>query len=145
MTGQEPTTGESSNVAAALALPRALEAGGHGDELRQLYAKTVVSIEHPNPISPRGSIADLDHIVAASTAGAALLSSQRYAIRDVREVGDLVIFRYTWTGVIAEDRGPFRSGQRLTAHVAAFATITDGRISHFETYDCYEPFGEASS
>jgi hypothetical protein len=121
-----------------------LEAGIHGDALRNLYAETVVAIEHPNPVSPRGSVSDLDHIVAASTAGAALLSSQRYAIRDVREVGDLVIFRYTWTGVIAETRGPFRRGQELTAQVAAFATFTEGRISHFETYDCYEPFGEDS-
>lgn len=144
MTGLDSMSAESSKVAAALALPRALEAGVHGDALRHLYAETVVSIEHPNLISPRGSASDLDQIVAASTAGAALLASQRYDIRDVREVGDLVIFRYTWTGVIAEDRGPFRSGQELTARVAAFATITEGRISHFETYDCYEPFGEAS-
>lgn len=139
-----PSTRESPNVAAALALPRALEGGVHGDALRPLYAETVVSIEHPNPISPRGSTSDLDHIVATSTAGAALLSSQRYAIRDVHEIGDLVIFRYTWTGVVAQDQGPFRSGQELTAQVAAFATITNGRISHFETYDCFEPFGEAS-
>jgi len=132
---------ESRQVAAALALPRALEQGVCGDDLRDLYAPTVVSVEHPNPISPRGSTADLEHIVAASTAGAALLASQRYAIRDVHESGDLVIFRYTWTGVIAADRGPFRAGQEITAHVAAFATITDGRISGFETFDCYEPFG----
>jgi ketosteroid isomerase-like protein len=42
--------------------------------------------------------------------------------------------------VIDADRGPFRRGQQLIAQVAAFATITDGRISRFETYDCYEPF-----
>ena len=128
-------------MTAALALPRALERGLHGDALRSLYAANIVSVVHPNPVSPRGSASDLDQIVSASTAGAALLSSQRYAIRDVREEGDLVIFRYTWTGVVAADRGSFRAGQELTAHVAAFATITNGRISHFETYDCYEPLG----
>ena len=53
--------------------------------------------------------------------------------------------RYTWTGVIAVDRGQFRRGQELTAHVAAFANISTGRIAHFETYDCYEPFEPASS
>jgi ketosteroid isomerase-like protein len=134
---------ESPNVRAALALPRALERGVHGEALRELYTPDVVSVEHPNPISRRGSRADLDRIVVASDAGAALLSSQRYTIRDVHEDGNLVIFRYTWTGVIAVDRGPFRAGQELVAHVAAFAGITDGRISSFETFDCYEPFDDS--
>jgi ketosteroid isomerase-like protein len=135
---------ESPNVAAALALPRALERGLHGEDLRRLYDDSVISVEHPNPMSPHGSASDLDHIVAASTGGAALLASQRYDVRDVHESGNLVIFRYTWTGVIATDRGALRAGQELTAHVAAFATITNGRISHFETYDCYEPFDGSS-
>lgn len=144
MTHVEARTAESARVAAALALPRALEAGAHGDALRPLYTEDVVSIEHPNLISPHGRTFDLEQLVAASSAGAALLSRQTYAIEDAYEVGDLVVFRYTWTGVIAADRGPLRRGQVLTAHVAAFATITDGRISRFETYDCYEPFDAGS-
>ena len=71
MTEMDPNAGESANVAAALALPRALEAGVYGDALRDLYAEAVISVEHPNAISPRGSSSDLDHIVAASKAGAA--------------------------------------------------------------------------
>jgi ketosteroid isomerase-like protein len=42
--------------------------------------------------------------------------------------------------VIGADRRPFRAGQELVAHVATFATISGGRISRFETFDCYEPF-----
>ena len=38
----------------------------------------------------------------------------------------------------------FTAGQQLVAHIAAFATIADGRIARFETYDCYEPFGSRS-
>ena len=52
-----------------------------------------------------------------------------------------MIFRYTWTGVVGAHRGPFTAGQEIVAHIAAFATIADGRIAGFETYDCYEPFG----
>ena len=52
-----------------------------------------------------------------------------------------MIFRYIWTGVVGVDRGPFTAGQEIVAHIAAFATIADGRIAGFETYDCYEPFG----
>jgi ketosteroid isomerase-like protein len=131
---------ESPNVAAALALPRALERGVHGEALRPLYTPDATSIEHPNPIAPYGATHDVDHIVAASDAGAALMQSQRYDISDVVEAGDLVIFRYTWTGIVGVDRGPFRIGQQIVAQIAAFATIADGRIARFETYDCYEPF-----
>ena len=134
------TPAESANVAAALALPRALERGVHGEALRAFYTPDAISIEHPNPIAPNGGSYDLDHIVAASDAGAALMQSQRYDIRDVVEVGEEVIFRYVWTGIVGVDRGPFSSGQKLVAHIAAFATIADGRIARFETYDCYEPF-----
>jgi ketosteroid isomerase-like protein len=134
------TPAESANVAAALALPRALERGVHGEALRAFYTPDAISIEHPNAIAPNGGRYDLDHVVAASDAGAALMQSQRYDIRDVVEAGDLVIFRYLWTGTVGVDRGPFTAGQQIVAHIAAFATITDGRISHFETYDCYEPF-----
>jgi ketosteroid isomerase-like protein len=131
---------ESANVAAALALVRALERGVHGEALRAFYTPDAISIEHPNRITPNGGSYDLDHIVAASDAGAALMQNQRYDIRDVVEAGDQVIFRYVWTGVVGVDRGPFRSGQKLIAHIAAFATVADGRIARFETYDCYEPF-----
>ncbi len=132
---------ESPNVSAALALPRALGAGLHGEAIRHLYTDDATSTEHPNPIAPRGATYSVAELVAGSDAGAALLSSQRYDIRDVREIGDLVIFRYTWTGVVGVERGPFAAGQEIVAHIAAFATITAGRISRFETYDCYEPFG----
>ena len=131
---------ESANVAAALALPRALEQGVHGEVLRSLYTPDAISIEYPNAVSPHGGTHGVDHIIAASDAGATLMRSQRYDIRDVVEVGDLVIFRYVWTGVVGVDRGAFTAGQEIVAHIAAFATISDGRIARFETYDCYEPF-----
>jgi hypothetical protein len=82
---------ESPNVRAALALPRALERGMHGEALRDLYSDDVVSTEHPNPISTRGSASDPDHIISASTVGASFLAHQRYLIRDVHEDGSLVI------------------------------------------------------
>ena len=64
---------ESANVAAALALPRALERGVHGEALRSLYTPDATSTEHPNPIATHGATHDVEQIVAASAAGAALL------------------------------------------------------------------------
>lgn len=77
---------------------------------------------------------------AASSAGAGMLRSQRYDVRDAVAVGDTAVVRLTWTGVVAADVGPLRAGQELVAHIAQFV-VTDGeRIVSIETYDCYEPF-----
>ena len=38
------------------------------------------------------------------------------------------------------DMDPAPSGQELTAHIAQFIELKDGRIASIETYDCYEPF-----
>jgi ketosteroid isomerase-like protein len=76
----------------------------------------------------------------SSKRGAQLLAWQRYEVRDAIEHGDTAIMRVTWTAEIAQNIGPFRAGQKLTAHLAQFVTCRDGRITHLETYDCYEPF-----
>jgi ketosteroid isomerase-like protein len=127
-------------AAIARALYAALEAGVHGDDLRQFFTDDAVTIEHPNQIKPEGSTAALDAMIAGSTAGANLLASQRYDVHDVLEVGALAIFRIIWTGVIAADVGPFRAGQAITAHIAQFVETRDGKVAKIETYDCYDPF-----
>ena len=48
--------------------------------------------------------------------------------------------RLTWSGTVCADVGAFAAGQQLTAHIAQFITVRDGRISAIATYDCYEPF-----
>jgi ketosteroid isomerase-like protein len=47
--------------------------------------------------------------------------------------GDKLAARATW-------RGTLRNGQELTAHIATFSEVRDGRIFRHATYDCYEPF-----
>ena len=54
--------------------------------------------------------------------------------------GTRPILRLTWTGTVGADVGRFVAGQQLTAHIAQFITVRDGRISAIATYDCYEPF-----
>jgi ketosteroid isomerase-like protein len=130
----------STPATIARALHDALEAGVHGDDLRQLFTHDAVTIEHPNRIKPEGARTPLEQMIAGSTAGATLLASQRYAVHDAREIGDLAILRLTWTGVVAADVGPFAAGQEITAHIAQFVETRDGQIAKIETYDCYEPF-----
>ncbi|MCA9519710.1 MAG: nuclear transport factor 2 family protein [Myxococcales bacterium] len=131
--GQTPTT-------VARALYAALEAGEHGHQLARFFTEDAITIEHPNRIKPRGGRADLPAMLAASNAGAGLLSEQRYDVRSCHDVGTMAVVRATWTGVIARDLGQFREGQRLVAHLAQFIDICDGRIARIETFDCYEPF-----
>ena len=122
-------------------LHAALERGAHGDELRDLFTDDAITLEHPNQLKPSGATADLATMLAASAAGASLLATQRYEIRDAIEQGDTAAIRLEWRGVIAQDAGPFRAGQELVAHIAQFVSARDGRIAAIETFDCYEPFG----
>ena len=127
-------------LVAARALHAALEAGKHGEELRPLFTEDARIIEHPNLIKPTGAVASLEHLLAASTAGAGLLAKQTYDVRSAVEVGNTAMLRLTWTGVIARAVGSFREGQVLTAHIAQFIESRDGRVASIETFDCYEPF-----
>lgn len=132
---------DPSPISVARALHAALEGGRHGDELRALFMDDVTTLEHPNLIRPRGTPSDLAAMLAASSAGAGLLSAQRYEVRDALEVGDLAVLRIRWRGVVASDMGPFRAGQEPVAHIARFVRTRGGRIASIETYDCCEPFG----
>jgi ketosteroid isomerase-like protein len=129
----------ASPVSIARALHAALEAGAHGEALRALFTEDAVTVEHPNLVKPAGATTSLHMMLAASTAGAGLLSQQTYQLHSALEQGSLAVLRLTWTGEIARDVGPFRQGQRLTAHIAQFIETRDGRIARIETYDCYEP------
>jgi ketosteroid isomerase-like protein len=131
----------AANTALVIALHRALEAGQHGAALAHLFTDDAVTIGHPSLINPRGWRVERDGMLANSSAGANLLSRQTYDVRSVIEHGQTVVVRLLWTGTIARDEGPFHAGQQLTAHVAQFIEVRDGRIASIETYDCYEPFG----
>src|SRR5690606_21588466 len=108
-----------------------------GEALRALFTDDAVTVEHPNRLKPTGAVAPLDQMIAASAAGAGLLAWQRFEERDVIENGAAVAMRTDWTAEIAADAGPFRAGQRLTAHIAQFFEVRDGRSAAIETYGCY--------
>ena len=96
--------------------------------------------EYPNLVKPSGATADRAKLLASSRAGARLLSAQRYDVHHAAQYGNTAIMRLTWSGTVATDVGAFVAGQQLTAHIAQFVTVRDGRISALATYDCYEPF-----
>lgn len=124
----------------AAALRGALERGEHGDALAAYWTDDATVREYPNRIKPNGSTHGIAQLIADSARGATLLARQHYDVFEEHEVGDLAIVRLTWTGVVAADLGPFTAGQELTAHIAQFIRVRDGKIAELATYDCYEPF-----
>jgi ketosteroid isomerase-like protein len=130
----------ASPIETVRALHDAIELGRVGPELADLLTDDVTVTEYPNLVKPSGGTAGLAEVLAASRAGSRLLSAQRYDVHHSVEHGDTAIVRLTWTGTVRTDVGVFRAGQQLTAHIAQFVTVRDGRISALATYDCYEPF-----
>src|SRR5919112_1593102 len=130
----------SSPIETAQALHTAIELGRVGQELEDLFTPDATVTEYPNLVEPAGGRADLSQVLAGSRAGARLLSAQRYDVHHAAAYGNTAIMRLTWSGTVAADVGRFVTGQQLTAHIAQFLTVRNGRISTIATYDCYEPF-----
>ncbi|MEJ2853279.1 MULTISPECIES: nuclear transport factor 2 family protein [unclassified Saccharothrix] len=128
-------------ITVATSLLRALEAGQHGEDLREYFAPSATTTEHPNRLKPGGARMTLDEMLAASEVGAGLLSGQRYDVRSAVAAGNTAILRLTWSGVIARDAGTFHRGDEVVAHIAQFVETSGGLITSIETFDCYEPLG----
>jgi ketosteroid isomerase-like protein len=89
--------------------------------------------ELPNAINREGTERDVPQARAAFARGRGMLASQTYDVHQVIEAGDTIAARATWHGTLAA------TGQELTAHIATFTQVRDGRIFRHATYDCYEP------
>lgn len=106
-------------------------------DLRELLDPAVEVVEHPNLISPSGSVRDRDAIVAGFLAGKKLLSSQKIDVHEVLVDGARGAVRATWRGTIGQGSESLSAGTELTAEIAALLTVSDGRILDHETFDCY--------
>jgi ketosteroid isomerase-like protein len=109
-------------------------------DLAALLDPDLQVIEHPNALIPTGAARDRAATLAGFRAGKALLAEQDFVIHQAIATADTVAVRATWSGMVARTAGGFITGTRLTAHVASFLTVRDGRILRHETFDCYEPF-----
>jgi ketosteroid isomerase-like protein len=110
-------------------------------ELEAILHPDATLVELPNPVAPKGARRGAEEALAAFRAGRALLSEQSFELHELMATGERAAVRAVWEGTVGRDAGPFTAGTRLTAHIAAFVTVRDGRVFEHETYDCYEPFG----
>jgi ketosteroid isomerase-like protein len=104
------------------------------EALARLLHPDVRISEMPNLINREGTDRDLPAAREAFQRGKELLSSQSFEIHSALEVGETIAARATWRGTLAA------TGRKLTAHIASFTQVRDGRVYRHATYDCYEPF-----
>jgi ketosteroid isomerase-like protein len=114
--------------------------GSSEDDLREVLHPEVQIHEHPNAISPSGSVRDRDQAVAAFAAGKTFLSEQSFDVHEAFSSGDRVAVRATWRATLSHTAAGIPAGHELVAQVAALLTVKDGKIRRHETFDCYEPF-----
>ncbi len=105
------------------------------DKLAAIMHPEIRFSEMPNLINPAGTERGFDEALAGFRKGRELLSAQSYYVHAKVSDGDTIASRVTWRGTLAA------TGQELTAHIATFTQVRDGRIFRHATYDCYEPFG----
>ena len=89
--------------------------------------------EMPNAINPRGTERDREAARAGFARGPRdAARAQTYDVHCSVVAGDTIAARATWRGTLAA------TGQELTAHIATFTQVRDGKIFRHATYDCYE-------
>lgn len=99
----------------------------------------VEMIEHPNAIAPTGHRRTREEALEGARSGRQLLRRQGLEDQRISATAEVVTVRATWRGELAHDAGAMSAGDVLTAHLAMFFTVRDGRIVRQENYDCYEP------
>ena len=102
------------------------------DKLAALLDADARFSEMPNLINPQGSERDRDAALAGLAKGREMLAEQSYDVHERVVDGNTIAARVTW-------RGTLKTGQKLTAHIATFTRVRDGKILRHATYDCYEP------
>jgi hypothetical protein len=122
-------------------LYQALSDGVTGEGLTRFFSPDAEQVEYPSAIRPTGSRRPLADMLAASEAGAGLLSAQSYEVLSYLEQGSAAAVQLTWRATLAVPMGKAPPGGELVAHVGAFYEFAeDGRIARQSSYDCYEPF-----
>ena len=102
------------------------------DKLAAIMHPEIRFSEMPNLVNPAGDRARLRRGARRLPQGArAALSAVLRRAHEVSD-GDTIASRVTWRGTLAA------TGQELTAHIATFTQVRDGRIFRHATYDCYE-------
>ena len=110
------------------------------DALFAMYHPDAVQIEWPNQLKPKGDRRTIAGLKADFERGKGLLQSQAYDITTLVCTDDTAAVEAVWTGTLAVAIGKLAPGEVMTAHIATFFTLKDGKITSQRNYDCFEAF-----
>ncbi|HEX6040553.1 nuclear transport factor 2 family protein [Longimicrobium sp.] len=134
------TDTESANVQTARRYLEAISRGAPWDEMAAFFTEDVVQEEFPNRLVPGGARRTLCELEEANARGRAVITAQRYDVRNAVASGDHVALEVLWTGTLAVPFGSLPAGGDMVAHFGVFLEFRDGRIATQRNYDCFEPF-----
>ncbi|HEX6767347.1 MAG TPA: nuclear transport factor 2 family protein [Polyangiaceae bacterium] len=128
------------NVRRARAYLAAIERFAPAEELEAFLDPGVVQEEFPNRLLANGATRDLAALREAGARGKALLSAQRFDVRNAVAAGDTVALEIAWSGTLAVPFQTVSVGGELRARFAFFIEFSAGRIVKMRNYDCFEPW-----
>lgn len=131
---------EAANLATIRGYLEALQGGAVGEALAKFFTPDARQVELPNRLNPRGGVSDLPTILRRAEQGQNLLRSQRFEILSELAQDHRAAVEAKWTGTLAVVLGSLEAGATMTAHVAMFFQLVDGRIQLQRNYDCFEPW-----
>jgi ketosteroid isomerase-like protein len=134
------TSTETANADTVRRYLAALAEQATGEELARFFHDRVEQIEHPNRLTPEGKTRDKAALLAGAESGKRVTSNQRYEVRTLVAVGDLVAAEVDWSCTLRVPLGKLASGDTMRARLAMFIELEAGQIRSLRNYDCFEPF-----
>ena len=109
------------------------------EDLKAVFDESLIWREMPNLFAPSGRVNDYATALASFGKGREYLPNQTYSLRQALASGDTVALEIGWAGEVAKSIGVFSAGTQLSAQLAIFLRIRDGKIMSQTDYPCYDP------
>jgi ketosteroid isomerase-like protein len=109
------------------------------EDLKPFFDESIVWREMPNRFAPEGRTNDYAGMQASFEKGRQFVTEQVYTLRSAVASGDTVALEIGWRAKMAKALPPFAAGDKLSAELASFIRLRDGKIVSQTDYPCYGP------
>jgi ketosteroid isomerase-like protein len=115
------------------------------EALKSVLDQSLIWREMPNLFAPSGRVSDYPTALASFGKGREYLPKQTYTIGQAIASEDTVALEIRWAGEVVKSIGAFSAGSRLSAQIAIFLRIRDGKIVSQTDYPCYDPIADGAA
>ena len=129
----------TKNESVVIEFLKMMESRASSSELEKFYHDEIEQTEFPNAILKSIAIRNLQDLKVGSERGKAIMSKEKYEIKNLYSLNDVVILEAVWTGTLSIDLGNLKSGENMTAYFAQFFEFKEGKIFRQRNYDCFDP------